>query len=428
MLQIVMLIDTVFLSLISADAVAGVGAAIPILYALVGLLITLGTANLGIMGQYLGAKKGRSVAQIFFVSLSLSLVIGVILCVFQVFLSYFLPQFIDFSSEAKSAFSDYLFYLAPLLITDAVFIVATSTINVHGFTKWTLYSSIVLGIFNVLINFIIYLEWIPYVSLEPKTVALSTLFSQIPAILVMCYCIKRHIRISLLDFDLDKNLIKLNIKSILRIFLPSIIKPFTLALTQFCIAVYLARFGTEVYAAFVYCRNLLIPATTATTTAFAEATQITVAHLQGQKNFDQARLFLIKNLYIFVPYAAIIVILIYYFIPNIIVLLDDEPDIIHYSATIMFFCVFIEPARSVWKIVDVSLRGSGFANVPMMLFFASQMFVVSVGYFQTEYYDVSLSQFMMVIFIGEAALALLLFRLWSSFAWLQTVRARTASA
>jgi len=423
-LQIVLLSDTIFLSLISSDAVAGVGAAVPIIYTLVAMIGTLGTATMGLMGQYLGAKREADVLDIFVLALTIGVAIGIVLCIFQVLLSYYAPGLIGISVQATEASADYLFFLAPMLVTDGVFIVVASVINVHGKARWTLFASVALAATNIGLNFLIYQGAFPGIVLEPKTVALSTLASQIPALLIMAYCVSRILKLELSRFYWNWSRLRRLSKDVSDILLPSLVNPLTANFTQFMMAIYLSRFGTDVFAAFVYCRNILIPVTTATTLAFSNTTQIFVARLQGETKFYEAKQFLNRNLACFLPYVLIAVTAIWYGFPTLFELIGSDPALTVHAAVILFFLIFIETFRSAWRILDPSLRGSGYARVPVLFFVTSQLGIVLLGYVLVVRTGMPLEFLLTAIAVGEGLFALLLFLQWNSSAWIEPAKAR----
>lgn len=205
---------------------------------------------------------------------------------------------------------------------------------------------------------------------------------------------------------------------------PRLAKRLTANFTQFMTAVYLSRFGTDVFAAFVYCRNVLIPVTTATTLAFSNTTQIFAARLQGEARFTEAKQFLNRNLSCFLPFVLIAVTAIWYTFPYLFELIDSDPVLMIHAAVILFFLIFIETFRSAWRIIDPALRSSGYARVPVLFFVASQLGIVLVGYVMVVRLGMPVELLLTVIAIGEGLFAVLLFLKWNSSAWVASAKSR----
>jgi len=420
-LSLILLTDSLFLSKVSDEAVAGVGAVLAILYGFVSLINVFSNTATSLLSRSIGEKDKQKTKNIFAFSLIISIGIGAVLMLVQILLSFYAGSWIGLNLEASTASQQYLFYMAPMLITDGLFLNFVSILYAHKKNKITLYASATLAVTNILLNGLLYLNIFQGLYLSTKSIAIATLIAQLPPLLLMGFYITRYLNFSLPTFSLNNTLT--HGKETLTLGIPATLEPISSNFSNLVIMSFLATCGTLVVTAYAYCNAILLLITNASYRAVAVSTQVTVAQQQGAKQFDLAHKTLINNLkiYIFVPITALIILNL--FSSKILTLFTLDQNVIAYSKTILLWLVFMEPLKAINIIIFPSLRGSADVRTPIVFYIMSQwIYGVFLAWLFGCYLNFGLHGILAGLLLDELSRSIFNFKRWSSKVWIKKLK------
>jgi Na+-driven multidrug efflux pump len=432
-LHIVLVTDTIFLSLSSSDVLAGAGVAVPVVYTLVAIIGALNTAVIGVMGQSLGAQKKEEVSEVFVIASTMGVLFGGVLAVIQIALSWVVPALMGFSLQAKIACQQYLVYMAPMVVTDGIFIVASSVVLLHGYVRKLFIASILLAATNIGLNWAVAAGLVPLVQLNARSVAIVTVISQFPALAVLLRCIHKDIGL----ISVHPRKFKENFRNVIaggrifnqlsRIFFPSLLNPISANLTSIALSSYLSRFGTDILAAFVFSRNLLIPVSTSASIAYSNVVQVAVSKMQGRGEYDDAKTFLLRKVFVYLFISLFGLSLLGISTPSIAKLLGEDEHMISIGQGMIIYLIFAETFKGLWLIVNPSLRGSGYVMWPVLSVLAADICILAGGYLLTMQLGGDVGNLLLLITMTNLALAVVLIAQWMKGGWAQRAAARAVS-
>ena len=416
---LVLLTDVLFLSLVSDDVVAGVGASLPFVYtsvAIIGVFSGLGTS---LVGRALGGGDIVRAKSTFRAALLLGVASGGVLMLMQIGVAPHFGTLLGLNEVAQEASRDYLIYLSPMLLLDGVSLNLTAYIFAQGKPKASVYASLALVISNIVGNMVLAFGVFPGIGLGAKEIALSTVFSQFPPILVMGYIIWKIHRSelsSLYAFSLED---LPSIRSMLALGLPSCLLPISANIVGLVFMSYLARIDTLAVTAYVYCTNLLIIVGMAATVSLAVSNQVFVSHFQGKKKFYAAKLRTRKTIRMYLPLLILFLLAFNLFSEDVIGLFTQSAEVSRFAALIFLVLLIQEPLKSINMIVVPALRGSGDVKVPTYVMVVSQwVFTVVVGWFFGFYLGFGLPGVLISALAGELVRASFNGYRWEQGLWI----------
>jgi putative MATE family efflux protein len=359
------ILDAWFLSHISDDAAAGVGATLPVFALLQTVLNALGQAGAGIAGQYLGARRKRLAQATFALMISLlglgGIVLGALLCLSSPWVAWALGlrgDIADYSVE-------FLRIIGAGFVGRAFLAGLTNLLAARGLTLWNLVVSIATVGLNLIFNLLFVGRLFGLPCLGVQGVAMATVLSWCIVSLVTLAVIRRR-----LDFHPSWLLLGLGWKRVLRhmmrIGLPSAVEPVSYQLFQVVLASQVVRLGKLALTARVYASNLAnLPVLFSYGLGFGA--QILVSHLVGAQDFATAN----RRLRAAVAWggglalAASVVLALCG--RTLVGQFTRDADILALGALLLFADVLVQPAKAANIAITFSLRAAGDSRFPAIV-------------------------------------------------------------
>jgi putative MATE family efflux protein len=370
------ILDAWFLSRISDDAAAGVGATLPVFVLLQTVLNALGQAGAGIAGQYLGARRARMAQATFALMITLlalgGIVLGALLCLSSPWVAWALGL-----RGAIATYSvDFLRIIGAGFVGRALLAGLTNLLAARGLTLWNLGVSVAIVGLNLLFNLLLVGRLFGLPSFGVQGVAMAT---------VLSWCIVSLSTLAIVRWRLDFHpswlLLALGWKRILRhmmrIGLPSAVEPVSYQLFQVALASQVVHLGKLALTARVYAGNLVnLPVLFSYGLGFGA--QILVSHLVGARDFATAN----RRLRAAVAWGGGLALA-----ASLVLALCGRPllglfthdrDVLVLGATLLFVDILVQPAKAANIAITFSLRAAGDSRFPAIVG-STLMWTVGLG-------------------------------------------------
>ena len=350
------LADTFFLSRISDNAAAGVGAVMPLLFMCSMILISISIAGSAVAGQRLGNEQDLDArASIVTYACLVFLVSIVIGCVLWFFGAQF-SELINLSDAIKEHTNVYLKYIAFVAVILGFRSVYQTTLNLFGHPKYNTYANWTVALLNIVGN-----AWVVfYTDYGVHGVALMSVGSSLIGLLILM-CVF-HLKLNVeLPFKYALSQFKRLSKPILKIAIPSSLEPLSFDVYMIYLLWVVSQVGdvalttrNYTYSTFIFCLAFSF--------AFGTATQTIIAQLIGKKDFEQAQKTLIKGAKFAVIGSTSIAFIFFVFQSFILSLYTTNPEILQLGFILFFISVLTEPGRAINIVVGGALRSAGDAK------------------------------------------------------------------
>jgi len=347
------------------EALGAVGASFPIIFALISMVIGVGSGASTVVSQYFGAKKIEEVKRtidtifVFFLGSSILITILGITLSKQIFILLGLPD--EILPQAVSYLNIYLLGMFFFFGFAGI----SSILRGLGDAKTPLYFMIIATINNILFDllFVVVFKW----GIEGA--ALATILSEGGAfITATIYLNKKHpiIKLSFRKYIFDRDIFK----SCIRIGLPTGFQQSFVAFGMMAIMSIVNGFGTNAVAAYSAAMRIdsfvKMPAIT-----FSSALSAFVGQNLGAFQEQRAKTGLRATLLFSTIYCIFVSLLIILFGQNIMSLFTQDPEVIKvgqdYLVIVSSFYLFF----SIMFSFTGFLRGAGATLIPMIATFAA---------------------------------------------------------
>lgn len=420
LLLVIFFTDTLFLSTISDEAVAGVGSSLPLLIMGIALLHAYSDPGISILGQQIALGDKAKVSATFIVMLAICAVIGIALTILFLIISQPFGGWIGLDAASHEASYQYLSTLSFIFIFDILFINFNSMIFANGQTKVAMYAAFASAITNILLNWALYLGLIPDWQLGVREVAITTLIAQLPPILIMGYGIFKLIGFRFNFHLINRENLNWARKRILSISIPATIEPISYNASQLVIYSMLAGVVMSSVAAYTYGKNIFILFSYAAALAVGIGTQVVIAHHQGKNEYDMANRRMTRSLIKFLPIIVIVGIIINLLGVPILSLFTDDMELIAIGKDILNFMLVIETLKAGNFIIFPTLKGSGDVNIPIIFgVIANWLFGVGLGYYLAFFLKMGIYGIMIGVVADEALRFLINTYRWYKGYWLK---------
>ena len=359
-MQFYQIVDSIIVGqVLGKEALAAVGAAFPVIFAVIALMIGIGSGASVVIAQYFGAKQTEKVItasdtiHIFFISVSI--IIGIL----AYFFSEDVFRFIDLPEDILPLAVPYL----QVYLGGIVFMFGFQTINAIlrgvGDSKTPLYFLVLSSLLNVVLDiaFVLWFGW------GIVGAAWATVLASAVAYFASIYYINRKdffFRIDLFRLKFDKKIFGQSV----RYGLPTGIQQSVVAYGMVALMSIVSGFGTDVVAGYsigIRVENLaVIPAMN-----FALALQSFTGQNVGAGRWDRVREGLKKTLIFSSITCVIITTLIVLWGREILMMFTSDIQVINVGEEYLVIVSSFYLLFSSMFVINGMLRGAGAVIVPM---------------------------------------------------------------
>ncbi|WP_246943745.1 MATE family efflux transporter [Bacillus pinisoli] len=408
--------DTFMLSHISDDAVAAVGVANQLIFFTILLFGFVATGTAVLVSQYLGAKLPIEAKNVSAISITLNLIFGIIISVAVVlFRGQFLNLF-ELTNQIYDYANQYLLIVGGTLFTQSLLLTISSILRANGYTKESMFISIIMNIIHVVGNAIFIYGLLGVPEMGVQGVAISTALSRAVALLLIFVLMYKLLPIHIqwkdyLNFDIKQ------IKKILNIGIPAAGEQAVYNTSQMAITAIIAILGAEMLTTRVYAFNIM-SFILLFGLAMGQGTQILIGHKVGARDFDGAYQQLLKSLKSSIIITILIAIIVAIFREPLMSIFTDNEEIIKVGGFLLLLSLILEPGRTFNLVVINSLRATGDARFPVLMAFISMWGIsVPVSYLLGIKLGYGLAGVWVAFILDEWLRGIIMYFRWKSRAW-----------
>lgn len=411
------LIDVLFMSLVSDQAVAALGVSTQILLVFTLLIRTLAGGSGAVAAQSVGAGDQPKAQLAFMYTVVIAIVFGTAFALFLFFGRTHIGQWMGLQGETLDYTQRYLAIVGPAFFLLAVRSGYSAIVAVKGKSKINLYCSLVANIVNVFLNCVFVLGWFGLPKMGVEGVALATAIAYAVQLVLLAWVSHKYLNVHFIfPRDILKRLHKLT-RPVLGIAIPSSGDLLSHSLYQVAIMIVVIRIGDEAVACHTYLRQILT-VVIIWSYAVGQGQAIWTAHLVGGKEFEKAGSEIKKSIFRSLAFSFPVTVLLYIFAAQIVGLFTDDATIITMASTVMIAYLGIEVGRAFNATLSFSLSSAGHAKYPALLGFTFNWLVgLTVAYILGVHWQWGLLGVLIGLALDELIRAPLLYRRLVSKRW-----------
>ena len=358
-------VDVLMLSFYSEKAVAAVGLInqfaffLQLLY----LMVAIGASIL--ISQNLGAGRTKDAGMISLGSITLGLVFSVVLSIGMCFSAEPVLRLYHLDPEVKNYALRFLIIYSCGSVFVALGMIQGTILRTHGHTKTPMIVNMVANVINIIGNYLFIFGPFGIPVLGVTGVALSTVFSQGVACLVMVYCIRSHRNIEI-PWRKILQVPRSIYRQILAIGIPTAGENLSYNIGQIVIMGIVASIGTKAMAATVYSFTLL-RFVFITSISIGNAAQIKVGYFVGAGRPEDAYLKVYRYFLTGVAVSLSLVITVNLLQVPLMKMFTTDITTLHFISQIFLVALVLEPGRNFNVIIIPALKGAGDIRFPVYI-------------------------------------------------------------
>jgi len=404
--------DTLFLSQLSDNAAAAVGAVTPVIFMCIMLLNMLSIGGASVAGQFIGAgryKRGNAALIVLAVITAAAALLGMLALHL---LGATITTLMGLPPEIKVEADPYLSIIAFLLLAIGGRRVYSTLINIYGHPKLNLMSSILMTLLNIGLNALVVFVFDGGI----RGIAMASVASAFIAFLFQFAAAHGWLKIRLPIRYALKRFGSLA-RSIGRISVPSSIEPLSFNLNMIVLNMMVAQLGAVALAARTYTFNVFLMGIVLSI-SLGIATQTMIAQLIGKRDLDEADRQLRKSLKAGVLGASAIVLLIFMAHRPIMGIFTSNPEILAWAPILFALAALTEAPRAINVMVGGALRATGDAwYITIVSAAVTWLFAIPLAYFLTFKAGWGLAGIFTSALVDELTRSLLNYRRWNQKKW-----------
>lgn len=411
--------DLFFLSRVSDDSAAAVGAITPILYFAFACLWVVAFAGSSLASQRIGSNDyQRANTTIGVYSLWL-----ILLSLLATAMVYFggpiVSEAMGLPGSIKSDANTYLTITAFMIGVWGFHSLTHSILTIYGLPQWNLMANAAYFISNVIGNSCVVFGWAGVPTLGLVGVAWVSVGSSLLGVLVATLAILFRLKLPIVWREVLKHF-KHYSAQLGRIALPSLVEPLSFNAQMIVLSAIVAAGGATELIARAYVFNTFM-ALLIVTVAISTATEVMVAQHVGAKRYTAANVQLHESLRAAFWGAGGMGILFTLLAPQIMALYTTEASLIAMAWWYFGLSLLAEPGRTVNIIVGNSLRSTGdgwFISIAGMLF--TWLIAVPLAWYLAIDRDFGLIGVLISAVVDEGCRSLIYYSRWRHGHWQHT--------
>ena len=372
------MLDSWFLSKRSVAAAAGVGALMPVIGTLFMAIQAFAQAGASIASQFLGGDRPRHAQVTQTLVIAGSAVLGIAMGVMLWFATPAIVDLMGLKGEPADAAIKFLLTISPAIVFRALQGTLTSLVATHGYTLWNLFANIIALIVNVVLNFIFlggYFGTPPFMQgVYGVAIAtgLSWVVSAIVLWIIVVYSLEHKTKLN----DIKKGYYLL-LPEWLRIGVPAAVEPVSFQLFQVFVIAMFVRLGDVAIASRVFAGAFAMFAVVLSV-GLGSGSQILVAHLVGNKEFDKANKRMHQSLVWSSASAFAVAVIVALTGQHLLAFYTHDPDILRMGGLLLWCDVALQPFKAANIVITNALRASGDSAFPAV-FGTISMWTLGLG-------------------------------------------------
>ncbi len=414
------LVDVLFMSLVSDQAVAALGVSTQILLVFTLLIRTLAGGGGAVAAQSVGAGNQEKAQLAFMYTVMIAAIFGVLFSLLLFSGRAHIGQWMGLQGDTLDFMQRYLAIVGPAFFLLAVRSGYSAIVAVKGKSNINLYCSLAANAVNIFLNCVFVLGWFGLPAMGVEGVALATALAYGVQLGLLAWVSHRYLEITFIfPRDVFQRLHRLT-RPVLGIAIPSSGDLLSHSLFQVAIMMVVIRIGDEAVACHTYLRQILT-IVIIWSYAIGQGQAIWTAHLVGGKQFDKAESEIKKSILRSLLFSVPVTLVLYIFAGPVVGLFTDDAAIVAMASSVMLVYFGIEIGRAFNATLSFSLSAAGHARYPALLAVIFNWLVgLSVATILGVYFQWGLLGVLIGLAFDELARAPLLYRRLISKRWYHT--------
>ncbi|MDR0307017.1 MAG: MATE family efflux transporter [Chitinispirillales bacterium] len=357
--------DVFMLSYYSEEAVAAVGLIFQLVF-LMNLLYLMVTSGASILiSQYLGSRNSVAASRAAQGSIVLSIIFSVLLSAVMCLCAKYIVGFYKLDPNVHKFAMQYMLIFSAGSVSVALSMALGTILRSYGYSREPMVVNIIAIVISVVCNyFFIFGTWgVPVLGVIG--VALSTVFSQIVACVIMIAVLKKRRDISLPFAGLLK-VPKTVYRQILSVGVPTAGENLSYNLGQIIIMRMVSSLGTEALAATVYALTVL-RFVHVSSISIGIATQIKVGYYVGAGLAGEAKEKVYRYFLTGVAISLTLIVIVNLLQAPIVNIFTQNADVHRLIFGILMVALLLEPGRNFNVIIIPALKGAGDVRFPVYM-------------------------------------------------------------
>ena len=377
------LLDSWFLSKRSVAAAAGVGALMPVMGTLFMAIQAFAQAGASIASQFLGGDRPRHAQVTQTLVISGSTIMGLVMGVMLWFATPGIVALMGLSEEPADAAIKFLHTISPAIVFRALQGTLTSLVATHGYTIWNLFANIITLVVNVILNIIFLGGYfgIPPFMQSVYGVAIATGLSWVVSTIVLWIIVVYSLEHKAKLRDIKKGYYLL-LPEWLRIGIPAAIEPVSFQLFQVFVMAMFVKLGNSLGDPLIVPARVFAGAIAmfpvVLSVGLGSGSQILVAHLVGNKEFDKANKRMHQSLIWSSTSAFAVAVAVAITGRHLLAFYTDNPEILRLGSLLLWCDVALQPFKASNIVITNALRASGDSAFPAV-FGTISMWTLGLG-------------------------------------------------
>lgn len=409
--------DIFMLGKYSDDAVGAVGIVNQIINMLNLLFVIITSGTTIICSQYIGAKKkDEDIMGLVGTSLVINLCFGGIISLIILLFSKYILQWMNVAPEFMTYSSQYIKIVGGFMIVQAITTTFTSVTRAFGFTSICMYTTFVMNIFNMILNYILIFGKFGAPSLGVQGSATATTISKVFGTIFLGYYLFKRILPNFSSKYLRK-IDKKEVKNILHMGVPSAGENISYSVAKLVTTVILTHISIAAVTTNSYINNICI-FIFVFSVAIAQGSSILVGRLVGRGKTEDAYHLCFSSLKKAFVVSTILGILVAALGRNIFGIFTSNEEILALGAAVLFVNAFLEPGRTFNLVIINCLRACGDVRFPVFVGVCS-MWTIGVGlaYVFSITFNLGMPGMWIALAMDEWVRGLIMYFRWRSKKW-----------
>ncbi|MTH53300.1 MATE family efflux transporter [Bacillus mangrovi] len=405
--------DTFMLSQYSDESVAAAGVANQILNLVIVMFGFIATGSVILITQNLGAGKEKTAKEVAVMSLITNFIIGSFISAILFFFSKPILSLMNLSPSLLDEGNQYLGIVGTFIVIQALIMTGAAVLRSYGFTKDTMYITILMNVLNVAGNYTLIFGAFGLPELGIQGAAISTAASRILGLVIIGFVLIK--RIPALRESLEFN--TRHLINLLKIGVPSAGEQLSYNMSQMAITFFVAMIGTEALTTKIYAQNLMM-FIFLFSISVSQGTQILVGRMVGAKKYEEAFRRCMKSLYLAIGASVLMAVIVSTGSDSLFGLFTSNQEIIQTGGMLILLTVLLEPGRAFNLVIIGALRAAGDVKFPVYMGLISMWGIsVPVAYVLGIHFGFGLAGIWIAFILDEWTRGILMYFRWKSRAW-----------
>jgi len=369
------LVDTLFVGMISPQAIAAVSMSFPLIFLIIALGAGIGIGSNSVIARYIGANKKKEADNAAEHALLITIIVTILITILGVTFAEPLFKLMGAGEDILGMTTDYTKIIFGGSIFMFIAFIGNNILRAEGDSKTPMKVMMTATFLNIILDPIFIFGFGPVPRMEVMGAAIATVIARAAACFFVLYYLfkgKAFIKFNFKDFKYKFKYIR----EIFRIGFPASLSQMTMSLGMIFLLKIISLFGTYPIAAFGIATRLdsiaIMPAI-----GLSAAVITIVGHNMGAKNFKRAEKTTWKASLMIFLFMEIVGVIFFFFPEFFIRIFTKDINVIGYGASYFRITALAYGFIGISMVISAAFQGAG-KGVQTLIINSLRLFIVSV--------------------------------------------------